>query len=353
MNDWINDLRRLRDSGEDSAMVSVAGVRGSAPREVGAKMIVTARQTIGSIGGGQLEYRCAKIAFDLLQAELHAPAAMHRFPLGASMGQCCGGVVDVLVERTAAIDPQFIHELLRLHDDRVPFVIATSTTEKSLVSATDEFPGGLIADHVVAAARQLLENRQGECAVVQQGGNRILLEPVDDSRFDIAVFGAGHVGAAVVQMFAGINCNIRWIDSRRNIFPPQVADNVVPIESSQPGREVAAMPAGSYYLVLTHSHPLDYDICGRILQRGDFAYCGLIGSRSKRRRFEKLMVQQDLPAVTLQRLTCPIGVAGIEGKKPQEIAIAVAAELLKMRDAKAYRVTSSSKMQLINAGRDA
>ena len=94
------------------------------------------------------------------------------------------------------------------------------------------------------------------------------------------------------------------------------------------------MPAGSYYLVMTHSHPLDLDICAMALQREDAAYCGLIGSVSKRRRFERLLRKQGLSDAALANLTCPIGVPGIEGKKPTEIAIAAVAELLQARDSK-------------------
>jgi xanthine dehydrogenase accessory factor len=107
-----------------------------------------------------------------------------------------------------------------------------------------------------------------------------------------------------------------------------VPANVTCLESESPAAEVAAMPANAYYLVMTHSHPLDFEICSRILARGDFAYCGLIGSVSKRRRFEKQMRKLGMPATSLERLTCPIGLPGIDSKKPEAIAIAVAAELL-------------------------
>ena len=88
------------------------------------------------------------------------------------------------------------------------------------------------------------------------------------------------------------------------------------------------MPAASLFLVMTHSHAIDFDICDRILRRQDAQYCGLIGSRSKKRRFEKRYRQQGMPQEMLDALTCPIGVGGISGKKPAEIAIAAAAEVL-------------------------
>ena len=92
------------------------------------------------------------------------------------------------------------------------------------------------------------------------------------------------------------------------------------------------MPPGSYYLIMTHSHPLDFEICDRVLRRNDAGYCGLIGSLTKRRRFVKRFRQQGMSDASLERLTCPIGVEGISGKKPAEIAVSVAAEILRLRE---------------------
>ena len=92
------------------------------------------------------------------------------------------------------------------------------------------------------------------------------------------------------------------------------------------------MPEGAFYLVMTHSHSLDFEVCDRILRRRDARYCGLIGSLSKRRRFEKRYRQQGMPDDMLTELTCPIGVAGISGKKPAEIAVAAAAEVLRIHE---------------------
>ena len=181
---------------------------------------------------------------------------------------------------------------------------------------------------IVAAARHLIVDN-GSAVLL----DNFLLEPILPCKFHIAVFGAGHVGAATVDVLSKLDCRIRWIDSRRNIFPANLSGNVTAVESGNPALEVAAMPQGSTYLVLTHSHPLDFDICARVLQRGDFAYCGLIGSLSKRRRFERSMRKQGMTDALLAHLTCPIGVSGIESTKPAEIAIAVAAEILRIRDA--------------------
>ena len=112
------------------------------------------------------------------------------------------------------------------------------------------------------------------------------------------------------------------------------------METDLPAGEVASMPPGSYYLVMTHSHSLDLDICDQVLRRRDAQYCGLIGYLSKRRRFERLLRKQGVSDEMLAELSCPIGVSGIPGKRPQEIAIAVAAELLQIQ------ATAANKAEL-------
>jgi len=324
MNEWIDELSDLTAAGEAAVLVTVSGIRGSSPRESGAKMIVTARETIGTIGGGALEHQCTHIAAGLLD-EAEVPAT-RRFPLGPALGQCCGGVVDVLFEPVGRGLPEWLRDLRALHGQRQAAVLVTDTGSgtKFIVTADSVFgiDEGACDPAVVAEARGFL---QGGAAELRDG---TFYEPVLGSDFNIAVFGAGHVGAAVVNLLSGLDCNIRWIDSRRDIFRA-APRNARTIETGEPVLEVAAMPPGSYYLVMTHSHPLDLDICDRILKRGDAAYCGLIGSLTKRRRFEKRLRQQGLPQSVIETLVCPIGVEGISGKKPAEIAIAVAAEILR------------------------
>lgn len=329
MNEWIGELRNLGAAGDPAVLVTVAGIRGSAPREVGAKMIVTARETIGTIGGGRLEYEATRIAADMLYAE---QLALRSFPLGAAMGQCCGGVVEILFEPLAGRLPCWLRDLGAAYDRREAAVVAThlsaSNPQKVVVTADgvcgiDESKADAA---VVARARAMLDGNAGA-----QRDKEALFELVASPDLDIALFGAGHVGSALVQVLSGIDCDMRWIDSRRQIFR-HVPHNVRAVETADPAREVAAMPPGSYYLVMTHSHALDFEICDRILRRGDARYCGLIGSVSKRRRFEKRFRQQGLSQDVIDTLVCPIGVDGITGKKPAEIAVSVAAEVLRVRE---------------------
>jgi len=326
MNEWIDELSDLAAAAEPAVLVTVAGIRGSAPREIGAKMIVTAAETIGTIGGGQLEYQSTRVAVECLQDEV---PTLRSFPLGSSMGQCCGGVVEILFEPVIDGIPNWLRDLRALYGQREPAMIAThisqSAPAKMIVTSGEVYSAERpVSGELVEEARGLLASGSDSTRRMQE-----FFEPVTAPNLNIAVFGAGHVGRAVVNVLCGLDSNIRWVDSRRNVFR-QVPANVRTIEASDPALEVAALPGDSLYLVMTHSHALDFDICDRILRRNDARYCGLIGSISKRRRFEKRFRQQGMSQALLELLTCPIGVGGISGKKPAEIAVSAAAEILRV-----------------------
>jgi xanthine dehydrogenase accessory factor len=194
--------------------------------------------------------------------------------------------------------------------------------------------GSAVRDAEAAALARAALEAAGEPRLVRLGGDggmECFLDVVRPSDFHVLLFGAGHVGRAVVRALAGIRCSITWIDTRDAPFPTEVPGHVACVATDTPESEVAAAPAGAYFLVMTHSHPQDEALAECILARGDFAYFGLIGSRSKRRQFEKRMEARGMPPSHFARMTCPIGVAGITGKEPEVIAIAVAAELLHVR----------------------
>lgn len=148
-------------------------------------------------------------------------------------------------------------------------------------------------------------------------------------RFHLQLYGAGHVGRAIIDLLRHQHCQVQWIDEREDCFPadrlPAHIERVCvePVEA-----EVATAPPGAFYLVMTHEHALDERITAAILRRGDARYCGLIGSLTKRQRFLHRFERCGLAPAQLARLTCPIGLPGIEGKEPAVIAVAVVAQLL-------------------------
>ena len=250
--------------GRPAVLVEVVATQGSAPREAGTRMLVSADAVLGTIGGGHLEWRAIADARGLLAsgASSTTPALTQHIALGPSLGQCCGGAVDLRLEPLTA-------------------------------AQVDRWP-----------------------------------EP--PPRFFLQLYGAGHVGRAIVALLAGLPCRVQWIDEREDEFPagPREPAHIERLCVEPVQAEVALAPRGAFYLVLTHSHDLDQAIAEAILRRGDFGYFGLIGSRTKRARFTRRFEQRGIEAAVLARMTCPIGVPGITGKEPEVLAVAVVAQLL-------------------------
>jgi len=329
---WLRELARLRAVRTEAVVVTVLSVRGSTPREAGAKMIVTAHGIHGSIGGGRLEFDVIALARTMLGTT--EQSRVHRFVLGAVLGQCCGGLAELFFEpvtpRSAWVD-----ELLR--DDRVPepcvLVRPLQHDGQQMLVVRPNGTQGSVGDAVLdAAALQtagtMLAAPHPQIASTAQ----LVFEPLGLGIPTVLLFGAGHVGRAVVRTLDGVSARIRWIDSRREQFPQAIPENVAVCCTGDLLDEVQAAPPGSDFLVMTHSHVLDFELAVRILERGDFGYFGLIGSKTKRRSFESRFAQRGIAADRIARMCCPIGIAGITSKNPAAVAIAVAAQLLRAQE---------------------
>ena len=275
MNDW---LTAIENDTQASVLVTVALVEGSGPREAGAKMRVTLDGQVDTIGGGHLELRAVEIAKTML-ATGDTHARLERFALGPSLGQCCGGVVWLRYEPLARGD--------------------------------------------LAALRQL----------VARSAQRLV------PALQVALFGAGHVGHALVRLLGTLPCSLHWIDSRDAVFETQcveesagtvVCEHSAPVEGA-----VADLAAHSQVLIMSFSHAEDLEVVAACLQRqrerADLDFIGLIGSATKWAVFRKRLAQRGFSEQELDEVTCPIGLAGITGKEPEVIAVAVAAQLLQRR----------------------
>jgi xanthine dehydrogenase accessory factor len=364
VSDWLHALAALRERDAACVVVTIAAVKGSAPREAGTKMIVADDAVTGTIGGGHLEYKAIEFAREMLADSGAAPRRLHRFPLGASLGQCCGGVATLLLEKAVPARDAWVASLIE-HDAAgtvcVMVSVADGAATGKLVVDADRVVGALddAALNAIAqtSARDLLAvgeyaPRVLAAAATAASGTTtplLLLEPVRPVDFRIVVFGAGHVGRALVAVLSRLHAHIDWIDSRAEEFPVHVAGNVSIEVTDTPECIVDEAPAGTYFLVLTHSHDLDFSLTERILQRGDFSYLGLIGSTTKRNTFERRLEQHGVSGELRERITCPIGIPGITGKEPAEIAVAVAAQLLQLRATTASEAQRSPRSALRRA----
>jgi xanthine dehydrogenase accessory factor len=168
------------------------------------------------------------------------------------------------------------------------------------------------------------------CRLAHASGEHWLIDPCLPFHSHLFLFGAGHVGTAIVHALSGVPCHITWVDEREDMFPIRIPDNVTIEATDMPEALIASAPTGASFLVMTHSHALDQRLAEQILRRADTGWFGLIGSRTKRIQFERRLGQRGISAGRLAQMTCPIGVPGITGKAPAVLAIAVVAQLLQV-----------------------
>jgi xanthine dehydrogenase accessory factor len=165
----------------------------------------------------------------------------------------------------------------------------------------------------------------GQCC---GGSHTLLFECFPGNKFNVALFGAGHVGTVVTGILQQLPCRLRWVDSRENQHPGNLPANVVPVTSESPTVEVGNMPAASYYLIMTHNHQEDFEILEAILQRGDARYIGLIGSATKWRRFQMRLEHKGHVPEVYNQVRCPVGLAEVPGKMPIEVAVSIAGQII-------------------------
>jgi xanthine dehydrogenase accessory factor len=295
----------------------------------------------GTIGGGHLEWKSIGIARNMLESGAEGEVQFDRLSLGATLGQCCGGVVDLWFERFDVADLAFVDEALLASRSGQAMAIRT------VIESRDDSTDSGTRARPVRTLCSVNANAGTARAVVERsaGGRTTLLERIDPQGTPLWIFGAGHVGSALVRTLADLPIRITWVDSREEEFtarfPHGLPGHVTPLQSESPAEEVRTAPAEAYFLVLTHSHDLDYDICCELLKKGDFAWAGLIGSKTKAAKFVHRFERQGFSREQINRITCPIGVDGIDSKLPAAIAVAVAAQVLRVLEARAQSVAGA------------
>lgn len=246
-------------------LMTVTHTQGSVPRETGTWMVVRGATLIGTLGGGNVEHQAIAYAQQFKQGD----APTKRFALGPSLGQCCGGVMDVSFE------------------------------------------------------------------VISQAQFDALQGKLDAACQPIALFGGGHVGRALTSLLATLPYRVTWIDSRDEIFPSDTHPRITCEHSDPVQSAVADLASGSQVLIMSFSHAEDLEIVQQCLKRNrtasDLPFIGLIGSKTKWATFQNRLRERGFTDAELAQITCPIGIAGISGKEPEVIAVAVAAQLLQHR----------------------
>lgn len=176
----------------------------------------------------------------------------------------------------------------------------------------------------------------GQCC---GGSCSILFEVFRPLRMNLVLFGAGHVGQTLVGILQALPINVFWIDSRMTTIKPNAGPNVKIIESDEPKDEIARMPANTSYLIMTHNHQLDYDILCSVINRGDGDYIGVIGSDTKWRKFQARLAHQGYKPESYAKIFCPVGLREVTGKRPMEVAVSIAAQLIQHHNHKLNKGT--------------
>lgn len=249
---WYDAVQQCEKNGHSYVIATVIGAAGSIPRDQGSKMVITAEGDFDSLGGGHLEFSVMNKAREML-ANNEAGNHVEHFPLGASLGQCCGGSVTVLME-----------------------------------------------------------------AFVQAGLN-------------LTVFGAGHVAKALMTILAELPGQIRWVDSREDQFPTEMGSNIQKYVEAYPADMIQTLPKGSQLLILTHNHQLDFELVEAALKRDDFSFIGCIGSDTKAERFKMRLKHKNVSQDKIDSMICPVGSLDIPGKRPMEVAVSMAAQLIALQ----------------------
>lgn len=288
----LETLRKMVAQHGRIARVVIAEVKGSSPREVGAAMLVWSGGQSGTIGGGALEFQAAQQAF-----QRHG---LTRHPLGPELGQCCGGSVTLLTEHYEAADLQNLDGPI-------------------FARGAGDMP--LAVHRLLDRARA--QGRLPDTQLVQGW----MVEPVEAPRDPLWIWGAGHVGRALVTTLTPLpDYAITWVDTAPERFPDHIPDPVIALPDPDPARLMAYAPKGASHLILTYSHELDLALCHAALHHR-FRFAGVIGSDTKWARFRKRLRDLGHSDAQIQRICCPIGQKDL-GKHPQAIAIGVASQLL-------------------------
>lgn len=227
-------------------------------------MKVTATTTAGTIGGGALEHRAIASARAMLASG--ATAAVETWPLGPGLGQCCGGAV----------------------------TLRFGTQERAI--------------------------DRPHCVV-----HRLQCAP--QHPLALWLWGAGHVGRAVVRAAHPQAFRLTWIDAARDRFPANLPQGITAIPAADMSLLASKAPAQTHHLIFTYSHDIDLALCDALLRR-PVASIGLIGSATKWRRFQTRLGQMGHESDEIARITCPIGDPAL-GKRPDDIASGVIAAYLR------------------------
>ncbi len=302
-------------AGTPLALVTVVRISGSTPRHLGARMLVDSEANIfGTIGGGRVEQDATELGARVAAGD--EPAQLFRKDLIRDLAMCCGGSMEFYVE---------------------PVAQSVDAMAQALELQRTRSPGRLISRFDGSAKR-----------VEELAEHGVRAPWAEDDRFvepiwpkdRVVVFGCGHVGRALGPVLASVGfLPVVCDDDETGALAEEPAwahRTVSSFDLVDVERDVGKLGVGDYVVIATRDHAIDRRILERLLPNDALSYLGLIGSRGKIGRFRKRLAAKGIATEERwQRLHAPIGL-DISAETPEEIAVSVAAELVRIRNRGRY-----------------
>ena len=318
---WVEAALRCLNGGGSLILITVVRSLGSTPRDAGTRMWVDTAGAHATIGGGHLELQAIDTARSML-ADAGTSAQIRHYPLGPSLGQCCGGAVWLAFERLDKSDIAWCEAFKVLLDGGASVRRTRHFPIANQLDDATQTAGDKLEPDVVLEPLDPLLVTQPDASWKDSHG--LLVDITPGAAPLVVVCGAGHVGKAIVRVLAELPVTVVWLDPREDEWPADLPDNVLCFNGD--ADDVQDFPDDAYWLVLTHSHALDLDIIENVFRHKSFRYLGLIGSKTKSAKFRSRLSRK-FPAAMVDRIVCPIGIVETSSKLPGVIAVSVAAQL--------------------------
>lgn len=352
MDSWLDPVKTEISLNNGFVLLTIIATKGSTPCTNGDKIVFTKNEnSFGSIGGGNLEFKSLAFAKEMLGQKMNTRQLV-KYPLGATLGQCCGGYVKVLFESFIDDDEDLSHnnswieQVSALYKKGEDFILATiididkknhSSTQKCIYTNNNFYSSignKKLSNFIEESASNLMQSAQSPTIVEFEDDSetkaQVLLEKVNSSEvLPVVVFGAGHISRALMPIIINLPIKLYWIDDRQEQFDQYVGDtSQINIICDDFLTSMADLPNEIYTLVITYSHQIDFEICEKMIIQNNFSYLGMIGSSIKGRKFRDRFAQKNYSKDVIEKFTCPIGEKQKLLKSPTSIAITIAMDLI-------------------------
>ena len=291
---WTDELIKIIQKNNFVCRAMIVRSDGSTPREEGASMIILKNEIKGTIGGGNLEFEVINSARKKIKTTSTFLREKKNFPLGPNLGQCCGGYVEVLLEY--------------YNKECIPLL-------KSLAKSNKKF------------ILHPLEKHKFPLGTNEKSHKSFFFSNHFKRYQPVFIYGAGHVGRALINVTNDLQIDRYWVDISKDRFPKNLPKNLNKLIAND--LKIIAHNAlpNSIHIVMTFSHHMDEEIVEIILQKNNFFKLGLIGSKTKKIRIFNRLKKRGLSDILLDKVTCPVGIPEVFGKKPPQVALSIASQL--------------------------